>query len=214
MHTTDKLTIAGVEFVSPAACSFGDYGGYGSLGLANIRAIVSSPDAGEVVNAYMGGLEYDEDVIAAVNAGATVIHATGGYSSETVWLRADSDLARETLEALESCPSLDDEASSMIELEWESEAWGSWLRFDLERKCWPDDTPDGFDAMPDGDKFSAYRFAMEVENIYPEAEYSGVYVDVERIAATYAATVARMLAGETIDAIHRAQWPSVYAARG
>jgi len=210
MHSDEKLTIAGVEFVSPGACSFGDYGGYGSTGLANIRAIVESPDAGEVVTCYMGGLEYDENVIAAVKAGATVLHAHGGYSSQTVWLRADSDLARETLEALESYPSLDDEASSAIELEWESEAWDSWLRFDLERKCWPDDAPDGYDAMPDTDKFSAYRFAMEVENVYPEPEYSGVYVDVDRIAATYATTVARMLTGETIDAIHRAQWPSVY----
>lgn len=204
MHDS-TITIAGVEFVSPSACSFGDYGGAGSIGLANIRAIVADRRAGEVCNCYFGSLEYDESVIEAVNAGATVLHASGGYGSECVYIRSDSELASETLEALENYPSLDDDESSNIELQWEQEAWDSWVCSDLERKCWPafgddDDTPPGFDALSDSDKFEAYRAAMESENVYPTPEYSSVYIDVDRIADAYAINISRAIAGATFRA--------------
>lgn len=198
----ETIKIAGVEFVSPDCCAFGDYGGSGSLGLANIRTIVEDERAGEVCDAFFGSLEYDERVIEAVKAGAVVIHATGGYSSECVYLRADSELANETLEALENYPALDDELMSQIELDWESEAWDSWLESDLRKAAFPDwyfgdDTEaaeNAYEALEDSAKFEAYRVAMESVNEYPVAEYSGVWVDVKRIAAVYAAEIAKLLA--------------------
>lgn len=202
--SNETVTIAGVEFVSPDCCSFGDYGGAGAVGLSNIRTIVEDKRAGEVIEAYMpfpGA--YEPEMAEAVRAGATVFHVTGGYSSETVYIRADTELATETLEALADYPSLDDEGVSNIELEWENEAWNSWILHDLERACWPEDQPAGYDAVTAGEKWSAYRFAMELKNEYPEAEYSSVYVNVERIAPTFAAIIGRVLGGEDVDIMAR-----------
>lgn len=207
----ETIKINGVEFISPDACSFGDYGGAGSVGLSNIRAILADERAGEVANTWLGSMEYSDELAEAVAAGAVVIHATGSYGSETVYIRADTELAEETVAALADYPSLDDEGSSSIELEWENEAWESWIRSDLERACWPDDEPAGYAEMADADRFEAYRFAMELTNTYPEAEYSSVYVDIDRIAEAYADAVVRVLAGETVDEMSRKQWPSAYS---
>jgi hypothetical protein len=219
------VTIHGRKYVSPGACSFGDYGGAGSVGLANIRSIVKS--AGDSVHcasyndfhraaddesrAYESDETAEIRALVASDAPPLVFNLTGDYSSETVFILEDSELGVETLESLESYALLDEEESSNIELEWENEAWENYIRVDLERAAWPEDEPAGYDGMSDSDKFEAYRHAMEVKSEYPEPEYTGVYVRVERIAESYRETVESMLKGETLDSLRRAQWPSVYA---
>lgn len=226
-----KITIQGRDYVSPGACSFGDYGGSGSVGLANIRAIVR--DAGESVHeasyndfhraADNESRAYESDETAEIRALVAsespplVFHLTGDHSSETVFILEDSELGEETLSALADYLSLDDESVGEIESQWESDAWESWLESDLARAAWPDKdswpddaTPEGYDDMSDSDKFEAYRHAMEVCNEYPEPEHNGVYVRVERIAPKYRETIEAMLKGESLDSLRRKQWPSVY----
>lgn len=185
----ETVMIDGIAFVSPSACAFGDYGGAGSVGLANIQTLVK--EAGDkAVNGYMSSYwQTDDSIVEEVRAGAVLVHLTGGYGSETVYIRADSELGEETIAALADYPCLDDELSSEIEMQWETEAWESWIKSDLERECWPDETPAEIEALTDSDLFECYRAAMEAENEYPEAEYSSVYVHIERIAATYKANV-------------------------
>lgn len=231
----ETVTIEGVDYVSPSACSFGDYGGCGSYGLANIRYVISEAESmkGEVFETNFSALRYasegsyfpfeDElELRAAVKQKRKplVLHVTGDYSSETVYILRHSKLAHDVLSALADYPSLDDEASSSIEMDWESEAWDSWLRSDLERAAWPgndepesDEASAAYSAMSDDDKFSAYRFAMDVENEYPEAELNGVHVRVENIAGKYRETIERIIAGESLDDIRRKQWSSLYQAR-
>ena len=221
----ETVTIEGVEYVSPDSCSFGDYGGAGSVGLANIRAIIA--DAGDsVFETSFGDIKYasegsyfpfesEQELRDAIKAKRKplVLHVTGDHSSESVYILKNSKLAHETLSALADYPSLNHEAVSTIETEWESEAWDSWIESDLNRKCWPEDDFPGYVDMSNDDKFEAYRFAMEVENHYPAAEYHGVHVDVDVIGDTYRKTIERMLAGETIDDINRKQWQSLYKAQ-
>lgn len=220
----ETVTIEGVDYVSPDSCSFGDYGGAGAVGLSNIRCIIEEAkesvfetDFQTLKYASEGSyfpFEDEHDLRDAVKARRKplVLHVTGSYGSESVYILRHSKLAHETLSALASYCSLDDDSVSHIEMEWESEAWESWIESDLNRKCWPDENPAGYDEMSNSDKFSAYRFAMDIENEYPVSEYSGVHVDVDQIADSYRATIERMLSGESIDAIQRKQWPKAYGA--
>lgn len=214
----ETITIEGVEYISPSACTFGDYGGAGSVGLSNIRSILASAEKEglDVFDTFFSDIERasatekpgsyamdsELELRAAIKARRKpiVLHVSGGYSSETVYIKRHSLLAHETLEALADYPSLDDDAVSAIESEWESEAFDSWLLSDLDRAAWaPNDEPENDDiaaaysAMSRDDKFSVYHFAMETENEYPTPEYNGVHVDVKRIAATYRATIERII---------------------
>lgn len=232
----ERITIEGREYVSPVACSFGDYGGSGSVGLANIRAIVESvrEQEGETFETFHQSvnragedkqspyaLDDEIELRAAVRNGPPLaIHATGSHGSETIYILADSDLARETLESLARYPSLDDDSVSEIEMQWESEAWESWLRSDLERAARPtSEEPESeadaaaYEAMSDSDKWAACRHAMECENEYFESEYSSSYARVERFAARYRETIESMLKGETINSLARKRWPSAYGVK-
>lgn len=224
----ETVTIEGVDYISPDVCSFGDYGGAGSVGKSNIESIVESAGdsifdtwfqdisrASESDKAGSYAMDSELELRAAIKAKRKplVLHVTGGHSSETVYILRHSLLAHETLTALASYPSLDDERVSAIESEWESEAWDSWLMDDLEQAAWnDDDEPAGYSDMSDDDKRAAYAYAMEIENEYPTPEYSGVHVDVSRIKSAYRQTIDSMLAGETIDSLSRKRWPSLYAA--
>src|SRR5690606_17557566 len=61
MSRHETVNLCGVEYIQPHACSIGDYGGDGSIGLANIRAIIEMARgaAGEVFETWFS-------VIAAV----------------------------------------------------------------------------------------------------------------------------------------------------
>lgn len=93
---------------------------------------------------------------------------------------------------MESYPSFDDELMSEIEMDWESEAWESWLKSDLLRTL-PEDTQESVDKLTNDDIFECYREAMDETNTYPEAEYSGVSVDVDRIKESFLAHITRKL---------------------
>lgn len=77
-------------------------------------------------------------------------------------------------------------------MEWEAEAWESWLKSDLLHSL-PEALEELADSLPDDALWEAYREAMEETNTYPECEYSGVSVDVERIADAFARHVGRLI---------------------
>jgi hypothetical protein len=197
----ETVIIAGHTFVSPSACSYGDYGGSGSYGLANIREVLEEfkgfvhETSYSAVRRAAEGSEYvwpeTEELIEAVKTGEVkVIHCTGMYNSETVYIR--EDVGADIIAALADYPVLNEERMTEVEMEWEEEAWTCWLRDELVETL-PDDWEslsdfqdektirDQADDLPDEVLRECYRTAMEVTNTYPVAEYSGVHVDVDRI---------------------------------
>ncbi len=170
------------KWVSHDACCYGDYGWFGSVGLGNIRYLERNFTQG------------------------TVWVRHGYYYSQQAWLH-DTPENRKLLESLDDYPSFDDEDSSEVEAEWENESWDSWLRIDLLRTL-PDFLENWASEQDDAIIFPAYLHAMEKTNTYPEAEYNGVSVDVDRIAGEFQEEIIRrMLAPEDCDAT--AGWAAV-----
>jgi hypothetical protein len=192
MSNRETVTIVGVEYVSCSALTFGDYGGYGDIGLANIRVLV---DSHETAECPMGTFRHasegnpyglgDEAVTAVQTDRPEVFRTYGSYGGEQVWIRSDVDAGHEYLKQLADYPSLSDDEASTVQMEWEEEAWTSWLKSDLIRTL-SDDEQDTASDLPDETLREAYSAAMEETNTYPEAEYSGVHVDVDRIAESFA----------------------------
>lgn len=206
---TDTFTYAGITYREIPCTSFGDYGGDGSVGLANIRALESdaeskrwdsmdlgfndirdlceeSPKGSEHLRRYADTWNTIRDIAELLDCidrdqAPEMLQIYGGYSSRAIWLR--SDIAEEYLTALEQYPCLNDEIVSEVELEWENEAWESWLKSDLLRGLSDDDEP--IENLPDGTLFECYRQAMESCNEYPTPELNGVHVDVERIRESF-----------------------------
>ncbi len=138
----------------------GDYGGYGSIGEANIRS-----------------LENDE--------GAFVQHEA--YSSKTLWL-PDTPANRELIERLErNYPLIDEEMMSTVESEWEMEAWECWLRSDLLHEVGETHPAlsEWASSLPDGDLFKFYHQSMDYTNTYTTVEHNTVRVDVDRIKYSF-----------------------------
>jgi len=196
----ERITVAGIEYVSHDSLTYGDYGGYGSMGLANIRVIVDGHD-GSVVSTGMADLRYASegnpyglaDSLLAEFAqfedgGPAVLDAFGDYGSRQVWIAADIDAEHGYTAQLERYPELSGDETCQIELEWEQEAWNSWVRDDLLRTL-DEDLRERAESMDDGALREAYLAAMEHTNTYPTAEYNGVYVDVDRIASAFADAV-------------------------
>jgi hypothetical protein len=97
------------------------------------------------------------------------------------------------MEESERSYSLSDDEVGVVEAEWHDEAWESWIRYDLIRAM--DETGQALAESADESTLrDAYWEALEYCNVYPEAEYSGVHVDVARVAPT----VARLLAEKII----------------
>ena len=205
----ETIKIDGRTYVSHDCWTFGDYGGAGSVGLANIRALLSECE-GHIMECPMSTLRYisegcpyglGADELVELRAERPwLIHVFGDYGSEQVWVRkplacrlSSHGFRGETwIERMDNYPSLDDDMISQIEMEWESEAWKSWLKSDLIRSL-PDDLQELAEDMSDDDLLEAYRNAMEETNTCPTPEYSGVHVDVCRIAPVFASRVEAML---------------------
>lgn len=214
----------GAVYETVDCLSFGDYGGAGSVGRANINALqeefaedrdefsMSTWNMGqELVTRREPSYSSAWEDIAPT---APLVTTYGAYSSEQAWLRVDGpfeERAREILDALEDYPLICEDAISEVELEWESEAWDNWLRSDLMRTL-PDDEPYRFDDLTPDDAptlrelaeeldaaelFRLYRAAMDTTNTYPEPEYNGVHVDVRRIADEFRAEVEDALRDRT-----------------
>jgi hypothetical protein len=182
----ETLTINGAKYITNDALAFGDYGGAGSVGAANIRSLEKE---------YAEDLEYGSYSRAwdnhSIEGTPSLVILEDMCSSKIAYLR--EDIADETLAAVSDYPCLDDQEVSAVEMEWEQEAWSSWLQHDLIRTLPEDEDNDLRDKatdMNDEDLFQCYRNAMEECNEYPTPEYSGVHVDVERIAKAFANHVA------------------------
>lgn len=153
----------GTEFISCSWLSVGDYGGTGSAGEANIRALVRDKD--KTAEDYM-----------------TI---TGPYHSKQLWL-LDTEENREIIKKLEEqYPLYDEEMYSLVETEWEEESWKGYVRNDLLRGL-PDELGEVItDDLDDDALWSIYRNAMDKANTYPAMEYSGCSIDVKRIQETF-----------------------------
>ncbi len=153
-----RMDSDGVRWISCDVLCVGDYGGAGSVGEANIRCLKDREDC-------------------------VVLH--GAYYSKQAWLIdnfANGDLIRK-LE--KDYPCIDDEQVSRVEMEWEQEAWESWLRSDLLQGL-PDELGEVVeDDLDNAALWDCYRAAMEEENEYPIPEHSGVCVRVKEIQETF-----------------------------
>jgi hypothetical protein len=192
----DSFTLHNIEYVCPPCCTFGDYGGAGSVGKANIAALleqaasvqeISFQDVYDIQNRW-GFSHVSPDEL------PDIFHASGSYGSEAVYVRADK--FADEIAALADYPSLDDDKVSEIEMEAVSDAFDNWLESDLLRGV-PDDIRDRLYDMENAERaeltWEAYRAAMERENVYPQYEYSGVYINIDRIQETFNALVAAAL---------------------
>ena len=194
------LIISGREYVSPDCCSFSDYGGAGSVRLANVRVLKERAEDQYGYNDFYRAADnesraYDSEETTAIRALCAsdtpppVFYLTDDYGSETVFLLVGDESNDETIAALADYPCIDEEEVSRVEMEWEDEAWESWLRADLERAAFGEEEPAGYDTLSADDIWIAYRTAMDDCNEYPTPEYNGVYVDVARIVDTFRAII-------------------------
>lgn len=200
---TDTITIAGRAYISHDCWTFGDCGGAGSSGKANIRYL-SEQCENHIIECPMSDLRYaaegtpyglGADTLAEIKAERPwMIIAYGDYGSEQAWIR--KPLAMRTsshgwrgqtwLERMESYPLFDDEIASEIEMDWEMEAWNDWLRSDLIRTMDDDGSREEAEAMGNDALMTAYWNAKETTNTECVAEYNGVHVDVGRMASAFA----------------------------
>jgi hypothetical protein len=208
----DETTINGITYITDSALTCGDYGGAGSVGVANLRSLEAMAD-----ESGSTGLDQDEEIdqmhttyahFERMRKGwawegdyeidAPLVFLSGAYGSRTAWVRADHEELAEVVNALSDYPLIDDEECSKVEMEWEDEAWDSWIRSELLRSI-EDDLTDKIDALEAQGKdldsllYQAYRDAMERENEYPTPEHYGVHVAVDRIADTFADMVTTAL---------------------
>lgn len=201
--STETMRIDGRVYVSHDCWTFGDYGGAGSIGKANIQYI-SEQCEGHVYECGANALQHvsegcpyglGADELTEIRADRPwLIIASGSYGSEVAWVRkpiaarlsSHGFRGKTWLERMDSYPVFDDELSSLIEMEWETEAWESWLRSDLIRTLPDDGTQEETDMLPNATVWGCYRAAMDETNTEVVAELSGVHVDVERIADAFA----------------------------
>lgn len=195
---TDTTTINGITYLTHSSLTTGDYGGAGSVGVANLRTLANiveelaqeegAPLTTEVHHvgpshwqrATEGRAWSDDDPIESA-----VVIVCYGYGGQQAWVREDVEDLAECIACLEDYPLLDDDEHSAVEMEWEDEAWNSWLRDDLLRTL-EDEVREKYEDDETA-LHNAYIAAMQSENAYPVSEYAGVHVDVSRIADAFAA---------------------------
>ncbi len=209
MANENSITIRGIVYVTHDALTFGDYGGFGDCGLANIRTVLADHEGeyaerhGGIMECSMGDLRHANegspyglavDVLEEITSEKpAVIHTYGDYSNEQVWIREDVDAEYEYTSMLETYPCLDDEETSKVVMEWEEEAWDSWVKSDLLRTL-SENEQDRAEDLGDSVLRQAYQDAMESENQYPEAEHSGVHIPVDRIRKAFGRNVRAVFA--------------------
>lgn len=216
----EKLLVENVEYVSDSCLVYGDYGGAGSLGVANVRHLKENFDWMVIgmsqVHATLKAGEYEysprlygtDEVLAHLETGdplPDLLIAEGGWGSVQAWLRADAEGADEIMAAMADYPVLDDQMLSEVEMEWEKEAWDAWLKSELLKTLrydYFDEADEDEDKsleeraeeqMTDAKLFEAYRAAMDECNVYPTPELDGVHVPVERIAGAFGVHVVEAL---------------------
>lgn len=170
-------------FCGSRLLTFGDYGGSGSVGKANIESVMSKlKDEDYYTIGSRRGCSRE-----AFPDNITVLFFEGAYNSESVYILLGSELQITTFVELDNYPCLDDEIREKIESEWERGAWKNYISHALLKKeiigetnfinYWYSEDNKELD-----DKFwGIYANAMEEAEMYPECEYSGVYVDVDKL---------------------------------
>tara|TARA_R110001583_G_scaffold11984_4_gene53418 strand:- start:9138 stop:9749 length:612 start_codon:yes stop_codon:yes gene_type:complete len=193
----DETTKYGHKYISPSCCTYGDYGGAGTVGVANVRAIL---EMDEFKNSILRLGYRDWENIDKWNDDFTpqhtidefkvhgppkVVHLTGGWGSNTLWL-LECEETKDIIACLADYPLLDDDLHGQVELEWEDEAWECWVRSDLYSHL-DEDLQEAIDddKTTDAKLYEAYRLAMESTNTYPTHEYAGTHVDIDRIKDEY-----------------------------
>jgi hypothetical protein len=210
MPSHESIRLDGRTYVSHSCWTFGDHGGAGSVGKANIRYLLEECE-GHAIEIGMGALRHvsegcpyglGADELAEIRAERPwLIHAYGDYGSEQVWIRKPIALRTSShgfrgdtwLEQMERYPCFSDDIVSEIEMDWETEAWNDWLWRDLVRTLPDDGTQDEAESLGRAALWEAYRAAMEDTNTYAEPELNGVHVDVDRIKEAFADCVVNMV---------------------
>lgn len=211
----DAVAIGGIVYVSHDVLCRGDYVGAGSVGLANINVLKESHDDwqdvpleiirdSESCDTIAGMIEYsydakryfgDRESFAQWRDGPPeLLIATAYPGFEQAWIRQDIDESENYISALCDYPCLNDESVSLVEMQWETEAWELYLRDDLLR-TFSDEYQEYIESSDCDDDalYESYRDAMETTNTYPTPEYDGVHVDVDSIAEQWRVNVQKRL---------------------
>lgn len=188
-----RLNIKGIAYLSDSNLCFGQYGGAGDVGLANIRFLKEKfEDQCTIGNAclqYQYNGEYAvsgrwEDQVEPADLVIVGDERTGMQA----WVREDHPETEEIMASLADYPCLSDDKVSEVEQEWEREAWDSYLKRDLISTL-PEDLQDQAEETADAVLFECYRQAMDKTNTYTMPGFDGVFVDINRIKhAFYKAT--------------------------
>lgn len=112
----------------------------------------------------------------------------GGYSTFGIaidWEKATDEM-KETLQALDDYPVIDEGAMSQLECEQQDEAWDNYLASDFKRALGKKFTSEAdeltLDEMEDSTLFALFRQAMEKTNTYyVHEDTQGPYVNIDRL---------------------------------
>ena len=112
-------------------------------------------------------------------------HGTFGVAID--WEKATEDM-RETLNALDDYPLIDEDELSHLEMNLEEEAWGNYIESDflraLRKKFDTEEDEERIDNLTSSEVYTLFRNAMEATNTYYVHESNtGPYVDIDRIVA-------------------------------
>lgn len=135
-ETADGRTLRPIRFVSSPVLLFGDYAGAGAVGVANVRVLSEDPalrDRTMEVSASRIDNPYFSVDIGREVAFSRLLLIGFGFDATQAYIRQDADDVGGYTASLSDYPSLDDEAVSGVEWEWESEAVESWAADDLVR---------------------------------------------------------------------------------
>ena len=165
------------EYVGLEVLTIGDYGGGGTVGVANQRSIDEAIENGEATSA---GSFYGSDLDGV--DGEDVVVVLWPHGGVEYLIRCDpgaSEWARGLVAALERYPLLDEEEWSRVESEWEEEALPDVLR-DLAR-LFTGAGRDAWDALHEHEQVGLFRDACEETNTCWSYEYASAWIDGRRL---------------------------------
>ena len=198
----ENLKIGNRTFALLPKCTFGDYGGDSSVGLANIRYL-REQFANRMVTDSFNNWHNDgapervfrnliwTDRDPAEFDGVSLIVLEGSHSSESAYLDIDCDEYQDIAASLENYPALNDEAVSEVELEWENDAIVKCCRdigLELSDDYLTSDDNDFATLQDVWHKLNAEKQAeivrqgMRDGNVYASVEYSSSYISADELA--------------------------------
>lgn len=178
-------------YVSCTALVWGDYGGSGSVGAANIRYLTKqhSESLGYWADSYQDG-EYTTNATKYVAKNSPlpspvdVAIARGSYNfhqawvKESVWFDSNYDL--------DGYPVFDDETLSEVEDEWIQEAWNDYGKKEVYKMLEID-----LDSLERSEEEKAAEVTLssflggEGLDMFATCEYSSAYIDSEELVKKY-----------------------------